>query len=115
MITNRVAALFLAAPMAAAPWTVARADDYPTQVVVDYVIGCMASNGQTPDMLHRCSCSIDTIRSLMPYAAFEQAETVVRMQRVPGDQAAIFRNSRMLKAKVDTLRLAQVEADFRCF
>jgi hypothetical protein len=115
MIMNRVAVLFLAMLAAPAPWVVARADDYPTQIVVDYVIGCMASNGQTPDMLRRCSCSIDTIRSLMPYVAYEQAETVMRMQQALGDQAAIFRNSRVLRAKVDALRLAQVEADFRCF
>jgi len=91
------------------------ANPYPTPVVADYVIGCMASNGQTQDMLQRCSCSIDTIASILPYQAYEQADTIIRMQQVTGDQASIFRQMTMLQAKVDALRLAQIEADFRCF
>lgn len=103
------AVLFLAMP------DPARANDYPTPVVADYVIGCMASNGETQDMLRRCSCSIDTVASIMPYPDYEKAETVMRMQFVTGDQAGIFREMTMLKTMVDTLRLAQIEADFRCF
>ena len=114
MLGHRIAPL-LAALMIAVPGDSVRASDYPTPVIVDYVIGCMASNGQTQEMMRRCSCSIDVISSIIPYAAYEQAETVVRIQQTMGDQAALFRNSRVLKAKVDSLRLAQVEADFRCF
>jgi hypothetical protein len=114
MLGHRVAPL-LAALMIAVPGANARASDYPTPVIVDYVLACMASNGQTQETMRRCSCSIDVIRSIIPYAAYEQAETVVRIQQTMGDQTALFRNSRMLKAKVDSLRLAQVEADFRCF
>ncbi len=91
------------------------ANDYPTDVVADYVIGCMASNGQTQDMLRRCSCSIDTVASILPYDDYEKAETVLMMQQATGDQAAIFKEMTFLKKMVDTLRLAQVEADFRCF
>ena len=43
------------------------AGDYPTDTVVDYVLGCMKSNGQTRDVLERCSCSIDVIASIVPY------------------------------------------------
>jgi len=114
MIVRRFAPV-LAALMLAAPCTGARSSDYPTAVIVDYVIGCMASNGQTQEMLRRCSCSIDAIMSIIPYDAYEQAETIMRMQQATGDQVAVFRNARMLKAKVDSLRLAQIEADFRCF
>jgi hypothetical protein len=108
-------ALTLAAFMVAVPCNGARASDYPTPVIVDYVIGCMASNGETQDMLRRCSCSIDTIASIIPYHAYEQAETVMRMQQTMGEQATLFRNTKSLKMKVDELRLAQIEADFRCF
>jgi hypothetical protein len=93
----------------------ARANDYPTPVVADYVIGCMASNGETQEMLQRCSCSIDAVSSIMPYGDYERAETVLRMQLATGDQAGIFREMTALKTMVDTLRLAQIEADFRCF
>ena len=37
------------------------ANAYPTEATADYVIGCMAANGQTRDALRRCACSIDAI------------------------------------------------------
>jgi hypothetical protein len=93
----------------------AEANVYPTEVVADYVIGCMASNGGTQEMLRRCSCSIDTVASILPYDAYEKADTVIRMSSVAGGNTEIFRTTRMLSKMVDQLRLAQIEADFRCF
>ena len=93
----------------------AAANEYPTDIVADYVIGCMVSNGETQDMLRRCSCSIDTVASILPYDKYEKAETVLMMQQVTGDQASIFKQMQTLKKMVDELRLAQIEADFRCF
>jgi hypothetical protein len=104
--------MFLAGLLLAGP---ARANEYPTDAVADYVIGCMVSNGETQDALHRCSCSIDTIASILPYEKYEQAETVLMMQQATGNQGSIFKSMRSLKKMVDDLRLAQIEADFRCF
>jgi hypothetical protein len=91
------------------------ANDYPTEVVADYVIGCMASNGETQDMLRRCSCSIDAVSSIMPYDTYEKASTILQMRQVAGDATAVFRSMTMLDEIVKQLRLAQIEADFRCF
>ena len=91
------------------------ANDYPTDVVADYVIGCMASNGETQEMLRRCSCSIDAVSSILPYDAYEKAETIIQMRQVTGDMTAMFREMTALDAMVKQLRLAQIEADFRCF
>jgi hypothetical protein len=93
----------------------AYANDYPTDVVADYVIGCMVSNGESQEMLRRCSCSIDAIASILPYDEYEKAETVLKMQQVNGAQGTIFKQMQSLKNVVDQLRLAQIEADFRCF
>jgi hypothetical protein len=93
----------------------ALANAYPTEIVTDYVIGCMAANGETQDMLRRCSCSIDTVASILPYDTYERADTIIRMAGVSGDNTAMFREMTMLKGIVDQLRLAQIEADFRCF
>ena len=62
------------------------ANDFPTTARVDYVFGCMASNGQNQEMLERCSCSIDTIASLMPYKRYLQAETILRMGQIGGEK-----------------------------
>ena len=93
----------------------AEANAYPTEVVTDYVIGCMAANGETQDMLRRCSCSIDAVASIVPYDTYEKAETIIRMSGVAGANTEVFRTTSMLKKVVDQLRLAQIEADFRCF
>lgn len=92
-----------------------RANPYPTDVVADYVIGCLAANGETQDMLRRCSCSIDAVASIVPYETYERADTIIRMAGVAGDNTTMFREMTMLKGIVDQVRLAQIEADFRCF
>ena len=97
------------------PQAPALANAYPTETTVDYVIGCMAANGQTQDSLRRCSCSIDAIASALPFEYYERADTVLRMRLVGGEAAAMFRDVAQLRDVVDRLREAQVEADFRCF
>lgn len=99
----------------ASPSMPASQSDYPTSTRADYVIGCMAANGQSFDMLQRCSCSIDTIASILPYADYVQAETVMRMREETGERASLIRDARVLTVSVQRLREAQVEADFRCF
>ena len=108
-----LAGLFVAGGLSASQH--AMANVYPTEVVADYVIGCMASNGGTQEMLRRCACSIDTVASILPYDTYERADTIIRMAGVSGDNTAMFREMTMLKGIVDQLRLAQIEADFRCF
>jgi hypothetical protein len=90
-------------------------NDYPTAARVDYVIGCMATNGQTQEAMERCSCSIDHIAKTIPYNSFVQLETIRRMQDMPGERAMLFRGVGWIKDLQDRFRLAQVEADLECF
>ena len=90
-------------------------NDYPTVVRADYVFGCMQVNGQTREALEKCSCSIDVIASLLPFDQYEEAETIMRVRQRAGEKAAIFIGNPGLRAKVDDLRRAQVEAELRCF
>ena len=98
-------------PAAAAP------ANFPTEALADYVIGCMASNGQTPEVLRRCACSIDYIASQISYDEYVQAETVLRLQQVPGGDGriAMFRTAPWALQMVERVRRAQVEADIHCF
>jgi hypothetical protein len=76
--------LCLAAGAALAqPAPPAAVNDYPTSAWADYIFGCIAVNGQTQDALARCSCSIDQIASILPYGAYVEAETVLRMRFAP--------------------------------
>jgi len=91
------------------------ANDYPTAARVDYVIGCMATNGQTQEAMARCSCSIDHIAAAIPYQEYVQVETVRRLQETPGERAGLFRSVGWIKDLQERFRLAQVEADLECF
>lgn len=90
-------------------------NDYPTAARADYVFACMATNGQTRDMLERCACSIDEIASILPYKAYVSAETVLSMRQVGGERMAIFRSAATADASVADLRRAQAEAEVICF
>jgi hypothetical protein len=103
-------ALAAAAPAAAQDAT----NDYPTETRADYVFGCMATNGQTRDVLTRCSCSIDVIASILPYDNYVAAETVLRMRMMPGERAGEFRLP-VTNAIVADMRRAQAEAEILCF
>lgn len=108
-------AMCLLAGMAAAQSVEDRLNDYPTVARADYVFACMAANGQSRRVLEQCSCSIDTIASILPYAAYVEAETVLSMQQVGGERMSIFRTAAPHKELVADLRRAQAEAEIICF
>jgi hypothetical protein len=93
----------------------ATANDYPTNARADYVFGCMAANGQTREALERCSCSIDVLASILSYDRYVQAETILSMRQGVGQQAAVFRSTKLFDDLVTELRRAQAEAEIRCF
>jgi hypothetical protein len=111
-----IAAALLLVPLAAGAQTAAeRLNDYPTAARADYVFGCMASNGQSSEMLNRCACSIDEIAAILPYDAYLEAETVLSLRRVGGERLSFFKSSAMAEGIVAELRRAQAEAEVVCF
>jgi hypothetical protein len=117
MSRARLPGLTLVAALAVPLSATAAPADYPTQALADYVLACMASNGETPEAMRRCSCSIDYIAGQVAYDDYVEAETVLRMQLVPSgdDRMAMFRTSPWAQQMVEKLRRAQVEAELRCF
>lgn len=90
-------------------------NDYPTSARVEYVFGCMKANGETRQAIEQCSCSVDVVASLVPYARYVTAETVLSMAQVRGDMGSPFRTSEMATSAINELRRAQAEAEVRCF
>ncbi len=105
---------WLGGPLASA---VAAPAEYPTEALAEYVLGCMAANGQSPEVLRRCSCSIDYIAGNLSYDEYVEAETVLRMRQEKSgkDQFVMFKASPWAQEMVDKLRRVQVEADRKCF
>lgn len=90
-------------------------NDYPTNARAEYVFACMATNGQTRDMLDRCSCAIDQIAEVLPYEDYVQAETVLRMQQTTGERSGMFKSMAQLTEIVAGLKRAEAEAEILCF
>lgn len=101
-------AAFLASPLT-------MANDYPTIARVDYVLGCMAANGQDLLVMQKCSCSIDVIAELLPHEDYESVKTVMSMQDQPGELGMLFRTERSMQEDLYHFRSVQAEADMRCF
>ncbi len=101
-------------PAPAAP-TAGLVNDYPTVARADYVFACMAANGQSRQALEKCSCSIDTIATILPYDKYVEAETILSVGQVAGQQAEVFRSTGMFRDMVADLRRAQAEAEVTCF
>lgn len=90
-------------------------NDYPTEARADYVFACMQVNGQTRENLQKCSCSIDKIAELLPYSAYEEAETIMMVRQKGGENTSMFRSYQPYIDKVNRMKRAQVEAELRCF
>lgn len=90
-------------------------NDYPTSARADYVFGCMKANGETQEILQKCSCSIDVIASIIPYDHYVATETILSMSQVTGPVGSEFRATEQAKLEVQEFRRAQAEAEVRCF
>ena len=90
-------------------------NDYPTSARADYVFGCMKANGETQELLQKCSCSIDVIASIIPYDQYVTAETILSMSQVTGPVGSEFRSTEPAKLALQEFRRAQAEAEIRCF
>lgn len=89
-------------------------NDYPTVARADYVFACMQVNGQSRDILEKCSCSIDVIATLLPYEKYEEAETIISVSQRGGKAMGIWEAAGP-KEMVKDLKRAQVEGELRCF
>lgn len=90
------------------------ANDYPTAARADYVYACMAVNGRSREILEKCSCSIDEIANILPYAKYEEAETLMSVGLRGGENVA-WAHAPEFQEKIKNLRRAQVEGELRCF
>jgi hypothetical protein len=109
------AVLAIALLAAASNATAGDLNDYPTSARADYVFGCMKANGETPEILQKCSCSIDVIASIIPYDNYVTTETILSMSQVTGPVGSEFRSTEPARLAVQEFRRAQAEAEIRCF
>lgn len=97
------------------PQTTNKVNPYPTAVIADYVLGCMAANGNTYEALHQCSCSIDYISERISYDDYEIIQTVMQVQMDRGQRGIFYRDSKWAKTRVEAMQKVQAESTLRCF
>ena len=90
-------------------------NDFPTSAIADYVLGCMAANGNTLESLHQCSCSVDLVMERMSYKDFEQANTIMQIQQDKGQRGIFYREANWAKKRVELLEQIQAESTLTCF
>ncbi len=88
---------------------------YPTTIIADYVLGCMAANGNTRESLHQCSCSIDYISARVPFEDYEKIQTIMQIQMDRGQRGIFYRDSQWAKSRVEALQKVQAASTLRCF
>lgn len=88
---------------------------YPTPVIADYVLACMASNGNTFTSLHQCSCSIDLIMSKISHEDYEKVNTIMQVQLDRGQRGIFYRDSHWAKNAVELFERVQAESTLKCF
>lgn len=89
--------------------------NFPTSALADYVLGCMAANGNSFESLHQCSCSIDFIKERMSFDEYEQAQTVMQARLDRGQRGIFYRDAKWAKKRVEVLEKLQAESTLRCF
>ena len=115
MIRALVTAGLLLSAGAPGPALAQAVNDYPTNARADYVFVCMATNGQTREMLERCSCAIDQIAEILSYDDYVRAETVLRMRQTAGERVGMFRQGLQVNEMVAAYRRAEAEAEIFFF
>src|SRR5258708_28575396 len=113
---GRIAAAAALLVLAAVSRSRAATNDYTTADRADYVLGCMAANGNTREALLKCSFALDVIAGLMPYARYEQAETALSLQAGGGlgGRGGLVRDPPVLKSAIDQQHPAQTAANLIC-
>jgi hypothetical protein len=86
---------------------VTRANDFPTQARVEFVLGCMnEQGGQSYDTLYKCVCLIDAIAAELTHDEFSQAQVFSQLRSTAGERGGVFRDPDQARALIEKLESA---------
>jgi hypothetical protein len=94
---------------------VTRANDFPTQVRVEFVLGCMSEQGgQSYDTLYKCVCLVDAIADEMSHDEFAQARVFSQLRSTPGERGGVFRDPDHARSLVAKLQAVTERGKAKC-
>lgn len=95
---------------------VALANDFPTQLRVEFVLGCMnEQGGESYDTLYKCVCLVDAIADEMGREEFEEARVFSQLRSTPGERGGVFRDPDQARALVAKLQAVTERGKAKCF
>ena len=102
--------------MIAAIAPLARANDFPTQARVEFVLSCMReSRAPQQEAMYKCSCAIDAIAERVDYATWVDLSTIANATTIAGERGGVMRDMKDGRKKIVSYREMQQEAKKRCF
>ena len=90
-------------------------NQYPTDEVVRYVVGCMAElGGQKEENLYSCVCRIESLMDQLTYEEYDGANLMERNKQMPGKKGGFFRDNDYGAALYEKLVAARETAFASC-
>ena len=94
---------------------VTQANDFPTQVRVEFVLGCMQEQGgESYDTLYKCVCLVDAIADEMSHDEFVEARVFSQLRSTPGERGGVFRDPDQARALVAKLQAVTERGKAKC-
>src|SRR5271170_7882508 len=94
----------------------ARANDFPTQARVEFVLDCMRSSKVSPqESMYKCSCAIDNIAAKVDYATWVELATVANSTTMAGERGGVMRDMKDGRKIIASYRELQADAKKHCF
>ena len=94
----------------------ARANDFPTQARVEFVLDCMRSSKASPqESMYKCSCAIDNIAAKVDYATWVELATVTNATTMAGERGGVMRDMKDGRKIIASYRELQADAKKHCF
>jgi hypothetical protein len=94
----------------------ARANDFPTQARVEFVLDCMrTSKVSAQESIYKCSCAIDDIAAKVDYATWVELSTIANATTMAGERGGVMRDLKDGRKIIASFRELQADAKKHCF
>ena len=94
----------------------ARANDFPTQARVEFVLDCMrTSKVSGQESIYKCSCAIDDIATKVDYATWVELSTIANATTMAGERGGVMRDMKDGRKIIASFRELQADAKKHCF
>ena len=94
----------------------ARANDFPTQARVEFVLTCMReSKASQQESMYKCSCAIDAIADKVDYSTWVDLSTIADGTTIAGERGGVMRDLKDGRKLIASYRELQESAKKSCF